>query len=132
MLNNPAAARGGQWSSRQLLTFLRNPDVNELMDQLDEDDAERGYPWARFLRRRRIVAKDPNRFPDVPSQNGQKLMSTGVFGSNETDRHKRKRYARRLLDRELGLGDLDERQRNNGLLAQVSAAFELNLPFAYP
>lgn len=57
-------------------------------------------------RRRRRHAPDPNRFPKIPSDEGRALMDSGAFGS--TDRRlptaTRKHLARRILDRELGVG----------------------------
>jgi hypothetical protein len=64
--------------------------------------------------------KDPNRFPKVPSPEGRKLMQSGVFGSNDNDLRPKKQIARRILEREIGLGDRMQRKRDNGVLAQVS------------
>lgn len=46
-------------------------------------------------------------------------MASGVFGVGDTDLPSKKTIARRLLERELGLGDRVWRKRNNGILAQV-------------
>ncbi|KAJ4416195.1 hypothetical protein N0V85_002381 [Neurospora sp. IMI 360204] len=59
-------------------------------------------------------------FPKVPSEQGRKLMESGVFGAfdlREPD-SKKKRLTRRLLDRELGLGDRTEQKTNLALMAQ--------------
>jgi WD repeat-containing protein 23 len=58
------------------------------------------------LPRRRRPPPDPNRFPKVPSDKGTELMNSGEFGSTERTavRH-RKKLARRILDRELGVGN---------------------------
>ncbi|KAM0458003.1 hypothetical protein ACHAPV_001370 [Trichoderma viride] len=62
--------------------------------------------------------KDPNRFPKVPSEEGRKLMQSGVFGSNDYDMRPKKQIARRILEREIGMGDRMQRKRDNGVLAQ--------------
>lgn len=67
--------------------------------------------------------KDPNRFPKVPSAAGRKLMESGVFGVSDFELRPRKLISRRLLDREVGLGDRLLRKRNNGVLAQVCTSF---------
>ncbi|PSR85749.1 WD40-repeat-containing domain protein [Coniella lustricola] len=63
-------------------------------------------------RRRQRTPPDPHRFPKVPSDEGRKLMNSGAFGI--TDRQdtstaavtkRKKKLARRLLDRELGIAD---------------------------
>lgn len=64
--------------------------------------------------------KDPNRFPKVPSEEGRKLMQSGVFGSNDYDIRPKKQIARRILEREIGMGDRMQRKRDHGVLAQVS------------
>lgn len=70
-----------------------------------------------------VTPKDPNRFPKVPSEEGRKLMESGVFGLSDTDLRTKKRIARQLLDREIGLGDRMSRKRTNGVLAQVRTSF---------
>lgn len=67
--------------------------------------------------------KDPNRFPKVPSEEGRKLMQSGVFGSNDYDMRPKKQIARRILEREIGMGDRMQRKRDNGVLAQVSMQY---------
>jgi WD repeat-containing protein 23 len=71
------------------------------------------------LGRHAAEPKDPNRFPKVPSSEGRKLMDSGVFGTSDYDLRPKKQIARRILDREIGLGDRIQRKRNNGVLAQV-------------
>lgn len=84
------------------------------MDDLEDDDDYWQPPSRRF---------GPGyvpAFPKVPSEQGQKLMDSGVFGAfdlREPD-SKRKRLTRRLLDRELGLGDRTEQKINLDLMAQ--------------
>lgn len=94
-----------------------------LGDDDDDDDGEFAGLYSAWNRRRRGPPKDPNRFPKVPSEEGTKLMQSGVFGSSNESTHNssRKRLARRMLDRELGLGDRRQRTRNSDLIAQVSS-----------
>lgn len=110
------AARSGHWSRNQILSLLGDPE--QLAADIDNEDDP--SPLSQILRRGRRQPKDPNRFPKVPSVEGEKLMRSGVFGSNERayDRRMRKQVSRRILDRELGTVDYDARRRNNGLLAQ--------------
>ncbi|RFU74584.1 wd repeat [Trichoderma arundinaceum] len=83
------------------------------------------------LRHHAAQPKDPNRFPKVPSEEGEKLMWSGVFGNTDYELRpkEQKQIARRLLDRELGLGDRLQRNRNHGVLAQACStiAFSLSL-----
>ncbi|KAL8413634.1 hypothetical protein RB594_005048 [Gaeumannomyces avenae] len=74
------------------------------------------------LRRRQRTPPDPNRFPKVPNDNGIELMNSGVFGSTglavSPNVPAPKGLARRILDRELGLGDYWDRRLNQDLMAQ--------------
>lgn len=120
--NKRLAARSGQWDSRQLLSMLRNPEMGDMLSQaIGDDDEMDDAPWGRFLRRRRRAPKDPNRFPKVPSDKGTELMRSGGFGSNQVDQDRRakKVLARRLMERELGLGSGTDRRRNSDLITQV-------------
>lgn len=60
-----------------------------------------------------------NKFPKVPSDEGRKLMDSGVFGTYDWRKPKPTGLARRLLDRELGLGGKPSQKINQGLMAQV-------------
>lgn len=82
----------------------------------DDDDDEDYYPGMRTRRR-------PNRtavpFPKIPSDEGRELMESGVFGTNErpeSSMRPRKRLARKILERELGIGS-SGRQRSINMLA---------------
>ncbi|KAK3336214.1 WD40-repeat-containing domain protein [Cercophora scortea] len=97
---------------RQILTLLRGQDPSHF---IFDDDAEEGDLWST---RRRRQPPDPNRFPKVPSEEGRKLMESGVFGAFDAREPDRKRLARRILDRELGLGDGVDRNVNQYLMAQ--------------
>lgn len=102
----------------QLLTLLRNRDLESaLFNDEDEDDAEEIF--GRWGRRRRRPAKDPNRFPKVPSAEGAKLMESGVFGATDYNKRAHKQLMRRMLERELGDGDLATRSRNEAMITQV-------------
>ncbi|KAK3394091.1 WD40-repeat-containing domain protein [Podospora didyma] len=103
----------GYLTSRQLLALLRGQDLNRVI--FDEEDDEEEDVW-RSTRRRRNP--DPNRFPKVPSEEGQKLMASGLFGAFDKREPDYKRLARRILDRELGLRDRSGRKTHQGLMAQ--------------
>ncbi|KAL2161317.1 hypothetical protein VTH06DRAFT_8538 [Thermothelomyces fergusii] len=68
-------------------------------------------------------SRDPRRsnkrFPKVPSEEGRKLMDSGVFGAYDRRMPARKTLARRLLDRELGLNGSTGQKVNQGLMAQA-------------
>lgn len=67
-------------------------------------------------------ADEPPQFPKVPSDEGRKLMDSGVFGAydrRESRESKRKVLPRRLMERELGLRDPLGQRINQGLMAQV-------------
>jgi WD repeat-containing protein 23 len=85
----------------------------------DEDDA--GPLWGLWggRRRRRREPKNPDRFPDVPSPEGAKLMRSGRFGSIDDDTRTRKNVALRALDRELGIGGPRGSKKAGDLLVQV-------------
>lgn len=61
---------------------------------------------------------------------GRKLMESGIFGSVHRGVADRKKLARRILDRELGLGDRFSRKTNQDLMAQVISLVALLLPKA--
>lgn len=92
-------------------------------------------------RRRRQQQRDPDRFPKVPSEEGRKLMDSGIFGSTErprkvyptilddmnSDSHslhtrieaRRRPVSMRLFDRELGLGQTQaDRKLGKNMIAQ--------------
>lgn len=96
------------------MALLRNHDLSHIIFEDDED----GSAFNRWGMRNRRVEKDPNRFPKVPSPEGTRLMKSGAFGANDYDSHRGKRVARRLLERELGIGNQEERKRNHDLITQ--------------
>lgn len=98
------------------MELFRNRDLTNLL--LSDNADEEGF-LSHFGIRRRRQPKDPNRFPKVPSEEGLKLMRAGAFGANDYDLHTRKHLARRMLERELGVGDREERRRNSDLVTQV-------------
>ncbi|PHH87540.1 hypothetical protein CDD83_8730 [Cordyceps sp. RAO-2017] len=99
----------------QLMALLRNRGLGHVLFNSAED--EDGFMGVWGSRRRR-QPKDPNRFPKVPSEEGLKLMRSGAFGANDYDMHAKKRISRRMLERELGLGDREQRKRNNDIVTQ--------------
>lgn len=101
----------------QLLALMRNPNLTNVLFQ---DDPESDAEFLQWPMQSRRTPKDPNRFPKIPSEEGIKLMRSGVFGSNDYNwRRSRKRIGQRMLEREMGLGDREERKRNIDLVTQV-------------
>lgn len=111
-----AGARTGLLTRAQLVALMRDPDLTSVLFQDDPDSDAEFLQWP--LQRRR-TPKDPGRFPKIPSENGLKLMRSGVFGANDHDLHRKKHLAQRMLNRELAIGNHDDRRRNNALITQV-------------
>ncbi|KAI1815421.1 WD40-repeat-containing domain protein [Poronia punctata] len=111
-LISDASRRAGLITQREILNLLRGRSLGSLLNDDEEED------WGYRIRRRRHL--DPNRFPKVPSDKGRELMNSGTFGANDISSplNKKKRLARRILDRELGLGDGAYRRMNQGVMAQ--------------
>jgi DDB1- and CUL4-associated factor 11 len=108
----------------RILRILAGSNLGRLLMRSAEDDD--GDEFVRFgiRRRRRRARLDPNRFPKVPSDNGAELMNSGSFGSNEIQSvnaiSQKKKLARRILDRELGMDNGPRQKANQRLMAQVS------------
>ena len=101
----------------QLMALLRNRELANVLFSDSADGDEFLNHWGVVRRE----PKDPNRFPEVPSEEGRKLMRAGAFGANDYDIHAaQKHIARRMLERELGVGDREHRRRNGDLVTQVS------------
>jgi WD repeat-containing protein 23 len=109
--------------------MLANSELGRLFrfagdDDFGDDDEDEGGQnnVFRISRRQR---PDPNRFPKVPSDEGQELMKSGTFGSNEVQTVdpgnllKKKKLARRILDRELATEGYTQQRINQRLMAQV-------------
>jgi WD repeat-containing protein 23 len=111
-----AGARTGLLTRRQLLALMQDPNLTSVLFQDNADDDAEFLDWP-FRRHR--TPKDPNRFPQVPSFEGMKLMRSGVFGANDYNLRAQKRLATRMLERELALGNREDRLRNNALINQV-------------
>ncbi|OIW31042.1 WD40 repeat-like protein [Coniochaeta ligniaria NRRL 30616] len=113
---------GMMTAGRLLRIFTTGQDASRFIAALGDDGDEDLAQWVR--RRGRRQALDPDRFPKVPSKEGRKLMDSGVFGHVEAvdtvtkTRRQRKALARRVLERELGLGDGVARRANLGLMKQ--------------
>lgn len=101
------------------MLFLQHPDMEFILNRLNEPDGEE-FITTEFNRIMRGSShpKDPNRFPKVPSEEGTKLMYSGVFGANNHERFPDKSLTRRILERELGVGTWAERKLNNDLITQ--------------
>ncbi|KEY65878.1 hypothetical protein S7711_05880 [Stachybotrys chartarum IBT 7711] len=117
--NRVEGADAGIITRAQLLALLRNADFDGLDD--DDDDDDPGPLWGLWggrRRRARPYPKDPNRFPKVPSEEGEKLMQSGRFGAHNDDRRGRKGIFLRALDKELGLGGAFSRKKAHDLMVQ--------------
>lgn len=99
------------------MALLRHRDFGNALFSNAADETGFMDMWGA---RRNRQPKDPNRFPKVPSEEGTQLMQSGAFGANDYDLHAKKRISRRMLERELGLGDGEQRKRNNDIVTQVS------------
>ncbi|KAF4630590.1 hypothetical protein G7Y89_g7547 [Cudoniella acicularis] len=126
-----AAAR----QRRQVIRLLANSEIGRLFRfttdddlELDEEDDDEDFN-PMWRRRRRRPKPDPNRFPKVPSDEGRELMNSGTFGSNEAQSvspeddedermQKKKKLARRILDRELATDSYAGQKLNQRLMAQ--------------
>ncbi|KAK3330922.1 WD40-repeat-containing domain protein [Apodospora peruviana] len=102
-------------TQHQILALLRGQDPRQAL--FDDDDDDDYNPWSS-RRRRPEPPLDPNRFPKVPSEEGRKLMESGFFGAFDSREPDTKRLARRILDRELGLGGGSGLKTNQGMMAQ--------------
>ena len=103
----------------RVLRLLASSQLGRLfMRTADDGDDDHGP-----RRRRGRVRPDPNRFPKVPSEKGIELMNSGNFGVSEiralSTITQKKKLARRILDRELGLDIGPRRKANQLLMAQV-------------
>lgn len=129
-----AAAR----QRRQVMRLLASSEIGRLFhfatndDEEDDDDDEDGDFNHLWRRRRRRERPDPNRFPKVPSDKGTELMNSGTFGLNEVQTvktgdtnniSKKKKLARRILDRELATESYAKQKVNQRLMAQVGHSF---------
>ncbi|KJZ79355.1 hypothetical protein HIM_01506 [Hirsutella minnesotensis 3608] len=107
--------RTGLLTRGQLMSLLRHRDLGQvLFNSAEDEDGFMGL-WGSQRGRQ---PKDPNRFPKVPSEQGVKLMRSGAFGANDYDMRARKHISRRMLERELGIGDREQRKRNNDIVMQ--------------
>lgn len=110
--------RTAMLSQHQILAYLRGSHLGGFLFDNAEDDEM--YAWGGPGRHRRRRNADPSRFPKVPSEKGTELMNSGVFGATDLQEgiRTRKRIARRILDREMGIGNNVYRRVNQGLMAQ--------------
>ncbi|KAK4495542.1 hypothetical protein PRZ48_013874 [Zasmidium cellare] len=96
-------------------TRRQHVQLDEDGEEEDDEESYLGYGASRSRRRaRRTAAGD--RYPAIPSEEGKKLMQNGTFGRNDRCQHtscglpysqdsqrKRRKLARRMLDREMGV-----------------------------
>lgn len=91
----------------------------------DDGEIEDGYGGPTTGRKRRPKGAKQN-FPPIPSEEGRKLMHSGIFGRNEYYedilRKRKNRLSRSLMSRELGT-NVDHPLRSNRLMSQVRRRF---------
>ena len=111
----------GHAGLRQLLAQHRTA-VGGDDDDDDDDDDDMDYVGRLGSRRRRRPKCGKTQYPKVPSEEGQKLMDVGVFGTSAYYRDRRTKtkvkLSRKLLGRELG-NDRGQTTRSTGAIAQV-------------
>ena len=110
---------------------LAEDDDEEEVDEDDDEDSDRylGYTPRRSRRARRTFQGD--RYPKIPSDEGKELMAGGNFGTNDHCDHtscgqpfsqpnmrKRRKLARRMLDREMGVENRGRARALNSLTSQ--------------
>ncbi|KAI6955132.1 hypothetical protein KC321_g15945, partial [Hortaea werneckii] len=99
-------------------------------EEEDEDDDLGSYLGYGARRRRHRRAFTGDRYPKIPSEEGKKLMASGIFGNNDRCNHtacgeplsestlrKRRKLHHRMLDRELGIGN----QTRSNVLGKLAA-----------
>ena len=97
-----------------------NEDDDDQQEADEDEDEYTGYftSGRRTARPRRRVSA----YPKVPSEEGQKLMDSGTFGSNERRQdtfNRKKKLAYRTMMRELGLGSVGRQRSANKLISQT-------------
>ena len=111
----------------QIMQLLGHVDLRELLTQhqggIDDDEDDNMGPLRRLRRRKSRKSKiTKDQFFKLPSEEGQKLMSSGVFGSDPYYRDRRtqpkNKLSRKLLSRELGV-DRGQASISRGAIAQV-------------
>lgn len=124
MTTRSQARRAGQ--SRHVQ--LADDEDEEAQDDDDDSDAYLGYGGRRSRRRRTF---EGDRYPKIPSDEGRKLMGSGQFGTNDhcdhtscgepfsqTNLRKRRKLARRMFDREMGVANRGRARALNSLASQ--------------
>ena len=111
----------GQAGLRRLLAQHRTHASGGGDDEDDDEDSFGGLFGLGRRRGRRPKGAQPN-LPPVPNPEGQTLMESGTFGLNDNYqdllRKRKKRLARLLLNRELGLS-AEQVRRGNQEITQV-------------
>lgn len=100
-------------------------------DGQDDDDDEEYYPYGARRSRRRRTQVVGDRYPKIPSEEGKQLMESGTFGTNDHCDHsacglpysqtalgKRRKLARRMFDREVGVESRGRQRALNALASQ--------------
>jgi WD repeat-containing protein 23 len=114
---------GGILTRSQIIGLLSRQDLGRILFA-DADEDDEYDPRARYARRRGARRPseplDPDRFPKVPDEEGQKLMDSGNFGTSPVGLNGKKRIARRVMEREIGIGSRATQWDSQRLMAQVS------------
>ncbi|KAK4609377.1 LEC14B protein [Fulvia fulva] len=122
----------GMFANSGIATRSQVRRAHVQLDEGEQDDDEQeylGYGVRRNARRRRAPVGD--RYPPIPNPEGKKLMDSGQFGSNDRCEHttcgaplsndtlrKRKKLARRMFDREMGVENRGRARALGGLASQ--------------
>ena len=114
----------GHAGLRRVLAHHRVGGADITFDEDDEDDIRDVFP----SRRRRKAKCQKNGYPPIPSEEGQRLMDGGTFGTSEyyRDRRMKKKtkLLRKLMSRELG-ADRNQSTRATSVISQVGIMREV-------
>ena len=112
-------------SRAQILRLLGHAGLRQILSHrgvgrfTGDDDDNEDDDGCNYGRRRRRPKGSTVQLPPVPNPEGEKLMDSGIFGTNvhyqDVLRKRKKRVARRLMERELGANA----RRVNSATAQV-------------
>ena len=91
-------------------------------DDADDDEDSDDRSWTPYGRRRRKPKFVGEKYPKIPSVEGQELMNSGTYGQRDhfmdLRRKRRSTVAERLMWRRLGLDARGSARRQNRLLSQ--------------
>ncbi len=112
-----------------LRQIFANHGEDSVTLRLDQDDLAEGLGFFGSRRRTR-ARRAKNKFPDVPSEEGQILMNQGIFGTSayyrDSQTKRKTSLAKKLMRRELG-NDREYCTRAPSAISQVRENFGLRL-----